>query len=166
MLRAIGLAAAAVAALVLSSGSAPAASTAFKPRIEGALGLVPSHANADVASGAQTAVDYHGGAVMASSVTVHTIFWAPSGYAYTPGYEALVKQFLTDAAAASGTSSNVFSVLRQYGQQTGTATAVPGTYSIAYNATSDSIDDLNAYPSSGGCASPSGVPTCVTDGQL
>ena len=84
----------------------------------------------------------------------------------TAGYEALVKQFLTDAAAASGTTSNVFSVLRQYGQQTGTATAVPGNYSIAYNATSDSIDDVHPYPSSGGCASPSGAPTCLTDGQV
>ena len=156
MRRAIGLGAAAFAALALWSGNAPA-STTFQPRVGGALGLVPSYANTDIATGAPTAVDYNGGAVMAANVTVHTIFWAPSGYSFTPGYEALVKQFLTDAAAASGTTSNVFSVLRQYGQQTGTATAVPGSYSIAYDATSDSIDDVDPYPSSGGCASPSGV---------
>jgi hypothetical protein len=102
---------------------------------------------------------------MGPSVTVHTIFWAPAGYAFTAGYEALVKQFLTDAAGASGTSSNVFSVLRQYGQQTGTATAVPGSYSFVYGA-SDSMDDVDPYPSTGGCASPNGVPTCLTDGQL
>ena len=165
MRRAMGLAAAAFAALALWSGNAPA-STTFHPRVGGALGLVPSYANADIATGAPTAVDYNGGAVMAANVTVHTIFWAPSGYSFTAGYEALVKQFLTDAAAASGTTSNVFSVLREYGQQTGTATAVPGNYSIAYDATSDSIDDVNPYPSSGGCASPSGVPTCLTDGQV
>jgi len=77
-----------------------------------------------------------------------------------------VKQFLTDAAAASGTTSNVFSVLREYGQQTGAATAVPGSYSIAYDAMSDSTEDVDPYPSSGGCASPSGAPTCLTDAQV
>jgi hypothetical protein len=166
MRRAIGLGAAAFAALALWSGSASAAGTAFHPRIGGALGLVPSYADTNIATGSQTDADYHGGTVMGPSVTVHTIFWAPPGYSYAPGYEALVKQFLTDTAGASGTTSNVFSVLLQYGQQTGTATAVPGGYSIAYDPTSDSIDDSNAYPSTDGCASPNGVPTCLTDGQV
>jgi len=106
------------------------------------------------------------GSVMAANVTVHTIFWAPSGFSFTPGYEAVVKQFLTDAAAASGTTSNAFSVLSQYGQQTGIASAVPGAYSLTYSAPSDSIDDADAYPSSGGCSSPDGVQTCLTDGQV
>ncbi len=165
MRRAIGLGAATFAALALWSGNA-LASTTFQPRVGGALGLFPSYANTDIATGDQTSVDYHGGAVMAANVTVHTVFWAPAGYSFTTGYEALVKQFLADAAAASGTASNVFSVLREYGQQTGTATAVPGSYSIAYDATSDSLDDVDPYPSSGGCASPNGVPTCLTDGQV
>ncbi len=165
MRRAIGLGAATFAALALWSGNA-LASTTFQPRVGGALGLFPSYANTDIATGSQTAVDYHGGAVMAASVTVHTIFWVPSGYSFTAGYEVLVKQFLADATAASGATSNVFSVLREYGEQTGAATAVPGSYSIAYDATSDSTDDVDAYPSSGGCASPSGVPTCLTDGQV
>jgi hypothetical protein len=165
MRRAIWLWAATFAALALWSGNA-LASTTFKPRIGGALGLFPSYANTDIATADQTDVDYHGGAVMGSGVAVHTIFWAPAGYSFTPGYEALVKQFLTDAAASSGMTSNIFSVLSQYGQQTGTATAVPGSYSIAYDATSDSSDDADPYPSSGGCASPDGVSTCLTDGQV
>ena len=165
MRRAMGFAVVGFAALTLWSGNAPAG-TVFHPRIGGALGLVPSYSNTDIATGAPTAVDYNGGAVMAANVTVHTVFWAPSGYSLTAGYEPLVKQFLTDAGAASGTTSNVFSVLPQYGQQTGSATATPGSYSIAYNATSDSIDDANPYPSSGGCASPGGAPTCLTDGQV
>jgi len=146
--------------------NALAASTTFEPRVGDALGLVPAHASADVATGEATAVDYNGGPVMAGGVTVHTIFWAPSGYAFTAGYEALVKQFLTDAAGASGTTANVFSVLPEYGQQTGPDTAGPGSYSIAYNASSDSTDDADPYPSSGGCASPGGAPTCLTDGQV
>ena len=165
MRRAMGLAAATFAALALWSGSA-LANTTFHPRVGGALGLFPSFAHPDIATGAPTAVDYNGGTVMAANVTVHTILWAPSGYSFTAGYTALVNQFLTDAAAASGTTSNVFSVLTQFGQQTGTATAVPGSYSITYNGTSDSIADVHPYPSSGGCASPSGVPTCLTDAQI
>jgi hypothetical protein len=165
MRRAIALGAAAVAVLALWSSNA-LASTKFQPRVGGALGLFPSYADNDVATGAQTAVDYHGGSVMAANVTVHTIFWAPPGYSFAPGYETLVKQFFTDAAAASGTMSNAFSVLRQYGQQTGTASAVPGSYSITYGAASDSSDDVDPYPPSGGCASPNGVPTCLTDGQV
>jgi hypothetical protein len=168
MRRAIGLGAAAVAALALWSGSA-AASTTFHPRVGGALGIFPAYgssAGTDIATGAQTDVDYHGGTVMDAGVTVHTIFWAPAGYSFTPGYEALVKQFLTDSAGASGAASNVFSVLRQYGQQTGSATAVPGDYAIAYTAASDSIDDVDAYPTSGDCASANGAPTCLTDGQV
>jgi hypothetical protein len=160
-----GLGAATFAALALWSGNA-LASTTFQPRVGGALGLVPSYANLNVATGAATAVDYNGGAVMAPNVTVHTIFWAPPGHAFTAGYETLAKQFLTDAALASGTSGNVFSVLREYGQQTGPDSAVPGSYSIVYDASADSTDDLDPYPSSGGCASPSGAPTCLTDGQV
>jgi hypothetical protein len=165
MRRAMGLAVTAFAALALWSGNAPAGTT-LQPRVGGALGLFSPYANTDIATGAPTAVDYHGGTVMAANITVHTIFWAPSGYSFTAGYEALVQQFLTDAAAASGTTSNVFSVLREYGQQTATATAVPGSYSIAYDATSDSTDDVHPYASAGGCASPGGVPTCLTDGQV
>ena len=165
MRTAMGLTAATFAALALWSGNA-VASTTFQPRVDGALGLFPSYASTDVATGAETAVDYHGGAVMDANVTVHTVFWAPSGYAFNAGYEALVKQFFTDAAAASGATNNVFSVLRQYGQQTGTATAAPGSYSIAYDATGDAIDDADPYPTSGDCSSPDGVPTCVTDGQV
>ena len=165
MRRAMGLTVVGFAVLALWSGNAPAG-TIFHPRVGGALGLVPSYSNTDIATGAPTAVVYNGGAVMAANVTVHTVFWAPSGYSLTSGYEGLVQQFLTDASAASGTTSNVFSVLHQFGQQTGSATAVPGNYSIAYDTASDSIDDVHPYPSSGGCASPSGAPTCLTDGQV
>src|SRR5579863_672351 len=165
MRRAIGIGAAAFAALALWSSSAQA-NTVFHPRVGGALGLFPSYGNSDIATGNDTAATYHGGSVMAANVTVHTIFWAPSGFSYTPGYEALVKQFLSDAAAASGTSGNAFSVLRQYGQQTGTDTAVPGNYSLTYSASGDSTDDVDAYPTSGGCSSPDGVQTCLTDGQV
>ena len=78
MRRAFGLGATIFVALALWSGNALARTT-FQPRVGAALGLVPSFANPNIASGTSTAVDYNGGVVMAPSVTVHTIFWAPSG---------------------------------------------------------------------------------------
>jgi hypothetical protein len=154
-----------MAALTLWSASAQATTT-FHPRIGGALGLFPTVGDNDIATGDETRLDYHGGAVMGPAVTVHTIFWAPAGYSYTAGYEALVKQFVAGIAAESGTASNIYSALPQYGQQTGATTAAPGSYSIAYNAASDSIDDVDPYPATGNCSSPQGVPTCLTDGQV
>src|SRR5581483_1476005 len=84
------------AIVVLAVGvSAPAAlgAGAFRPRIGAAMGLVAPVARqarlraGDVASGALTPVTYHGGPVMADGVTIHTIFWAPSGFAFlgSPG---------------------------------------------------------------------------------
>ena len=61
---------------------------------------------------------YHGGAVM-HGVTVHTIYWAPSGYAFDgapPGdrgdYASVINGFLTDVASAiPARCANVFSLL-------------------------------------------------------
>jgi len=49
---------------------------------------------------------------MSGGVTLHTIFWAPPGYTFDSGYEALLKKFLTDSAADSGGTTNMYSVLR------------------------------------------------------
>lgn len=138
------------------------ASRTFKPRIKGALGIVPAHQEIAVASNLPEV--YHGGMVM-HQVTVHTVFWAPPGFRFdgspaplVPGYEPLIEQFFTDVARASGTSSNEFSVLNQYPDSSG-----PAGYSISYSAGADSIDDSDPYPPHGQqCASPSGVATCVT----
>jgi hypothetical protein len=153
----------AFAALWLAAPTAYGAHT-FTPRIKGALGIVPPAGRQEVAVSSNLPVVYHGGLVM-HHVTVHTVFWAPPGYRFDgspgmliPGYEQLIKQFFTDVAHDSGTTSNEFSLLAQYPDATG-----PGGYSIAYSPTQDSIDDTNPYPASGQqCASPSGVATCVT----
>ena len=102
-------------------------------------------------------------------VTIHTVFWAPPGYHFdaspgagTAGYEALIQQFFTDVAHDSGTTSNIFSLLDQYGDHSGN-----GAYNIHYDAATDSVADADAYPSSAHqCSSPSGVATCVTDLEL
>jgi hypothetical protein len=156
-------------ALVMALGatSASAAST-FKPRVGSALGIEPTYTSPDIAIGTNIPAAYHGGSVM-RDVTVHTVFWAPPGYHFdgspgagTPGYEALIAQFFTDVAHDSGTTSNVFSLLDQYGDRSG-----DGTYNIHYDAASDSVVDSDPYPSSAQqCSSPSGVATCVTDLEL
>jgi hypothetical protein len=103
------------------------------------------------------------------NVTIHTLFWAPSGYHFdgAPGlltlsYQAEIQQFFTDVATESGTNTNVFSVLPEYGDGSG-----PGSYHLSYNATTDTINSADPYPAkSDQCASPAGVATCVTDLQL
>src|SRR5579872_410876 len=61
-------------------------------------------------------LSYHLGAVLgtSSTVTLTPIYWAPSPFVYPSNYKSLTEQFLNDVAASSGSSTNVFSVLRQY----------------------------------------------------
>jgi hypothetical protein len=148
--------------------SSAAAASRFRPRIGGAMGIIPAAGHQEIASGSAIPVVYHGGAVM-RGVTVHTIFWAPSGYRFdgpptasAPGYKQVIQRFLTDVAHDSGTAGNVFSVLPSYPDQTG-----PGSYNIAYNPATDSIDAADPYPPSGQqCPSPAGIAACVTDLQV
>jgi hypothetical protein len=179
----------AAAIVVLAAASlAPAAwAGGFRPRIGPAMGLVPTHnrhgllAAGDVASGALTPITYHGGPVMAGGVTVHTIFWAPSGFAFQgspgsgiPTYKGLIQQFFTDVAAdvgAGGTCTtsdcNAFTVERQYAQGTSVGQITPGSYAISYNAATDSVDAADPYPGKAAqCASPAGAAVCLTDDQV
>jgi hypothetical protein len=146
-----------------AAGAAP-----FHPRVGAAFGAEPPGGEVEIASGANLPVVYHGGVVM-RNVTIHTIFWAPSGYHFdaAPGlltlsYEKELQQFFADSASASGSTTNLFSILTQYGDGSG-----PGSYDLHYSAASDSIDDTDPYPAkSKQCASPEGVQTCVTDLQV
>jgi hypothetical protein len=154
------------AAIGFASASA-AAKPVFHPRVGGAFGAEPPP-EVEIASGANLPVVYHGGVVM-RDVTIHTIFWAPSGFRFSPApglltlsYEKELQQFFTDAAHDSGTTGNLFSILTQYGDGSG-----PGSYELHYSAAADSIDDTDPYPAkSKQCASPAGVETCVTDVQV
>ncbi len=165
-----------VAVLALTAGSASAARRsgaatprpAFKPRVRFAMGLLPIHGAQEVATSPSIPVLYHGGGVM-RNVTIHTIFWAPAGYRYdgSPGagalgYVPLIQQFLTDVAHDSGSTTNIFSLLNQFGDQSG-----DGSYQIHYDPAVDSIADTDPYPTATNqCPSPSGVATCVTDLQV
>ncbi len=140
----------------------------FRPRIGGAMGLVPAHNRAEIALGTSIPVVYHGGPVM-RSVRIHTIFWAPPGFHFDGpvsagglSYKQLIEQFFTNVAHDSGGTANVFSLVRQYPDGAG-----PTNYSVSYNPATDSLDDAAPYPAPGHrCVSPAGIATCVTDLQL
>jgi hypothetical protein len=187
-----------LAAFAASAASASAASKSpkLRPRIAGALGIVPPFRydpasgtdipefSPDLATGAPTPEVYHGGSVMAGGVTIHTIFWNGGTQTFPPSpgfgvasYENTVKNFFTDVSAAStGTmgqtctsaACNVFTVLTQYAQGTKPGAITSGSYSISYNRVADSINDSDPYPAVDlQCASPNNTPfACITDGQV
>ena len=163
----------AVGGSTVASASAPKRATSPKPvfrtNIGRAMGLVPHRGEQDPATGSNYEVVYHGGSSMTGTVTIHTIFWAPSGYQFSgspgpgiPGYQAMIQQFFGDVAHDSGQQTNIFSILGQYGDNT-----ARGGYSIAYNPAVDSINDTQPYPAqSDQCPSPSGTSTCITDSEV
>jgi hypothetical protein len=187
------VAVAALACLMLTAALAASASAAtkspkFRPRIGGALGIVPPvrydpttktdvpQFSPDIASGSPTPETYHGGTVMTGGITVHTIFWSggiPNAFPASPGfgiagYERTIQNFYTDVAAAStGTSGQscttvacaVFTVLPQYAQGTIGNPITSGKYTISYKRATDSINDSHPYPPVDvQCASPNNTP--------
>ncbi len=178
--RLIVLAIACALTVVVAVGAASAQAAKvrpFHPRVGHALGLAPPVNNKGEAStqptemGVNIPVVYHGGPVMTGGVTVHAIFWAPSGFAFpeapkeSKSYEALIEQYYTDVAADSGKTTNIFSTLTQFGQGTSVATVKSGEYKIKFKAPEDVIKDTDAYPT-GKCSSPQNTTACFTDEQL
>jgi len=163
-----GLAAVAALALALA---APAAAQAHL--IGGVVGDVPtaadvgpsglsSHAHITSLPMRELDLPYGGGPVLHSNRT-HPIFWEPagSGLTFDPGYEALIEKFLTDVAAASRQTSNVYSLSGQYTDATG-----PAAYESTYGG---AVVDTDPLPPNG-CTEPAltgpGWTVCVTDSQL
>ncbi|HWF74127.1 MAG TPA: hypothetical protein VG186_12320, partial [Solirubrobacteraceae bacterium] len=165
---ALVLCALAVLAVVAVFAPAADAQSGFHARIGGALGLVPVAGGPDIAVGSNLPEAYHGGSVM-RGVTVHTVFWAPSGYKFSGapapgvlGYEPLVQKYFSDIAHDTGTATNVNSVLTQYGDGDG-----PGSAGVTYSPAADSIDATDPYPAGPQqCPSPQGIATCVTDLEI
>ncbi|HUA11905.1 MAG TPA: hypothetical protein VMA83_07875 [Solirubrobacteraceae bacterium] len=169
----------------VAGAQAASSSRTFAPRVGSALGLMPpvnteGNFNAEPSElGTYFPVVYHGGTVMSGGVTVHTIFWAPPGYAFQgspgsgiPSYRGLIEQFYTDVAASSGKGGkcasaeeecNIFSTLTQYAEGTKPGAITPGDYSITYES-GDAIEDTNPYPS--GCTSPQDTKACITDEEV
>ena len=162
------------------------ASRVFHPRVGHGLGLIPpvnSHGNFDTQpteEGFLTPVTYHGGSVMSGGITVHTIFWAPEGYAFQGApkgsltYRKIIERFYTDVAKQSKTASecegetaecNVFSTLTQYAEGTIAGKVTAGDYEIKYEPLKDSVTDQDPYPG-GECTSPLNAKACILDGGV
>ncbi len=115
-------------------------------------------------SPATTTLIYHGGPVLRAHA-VYAIYWDP-GAALPASFETGVDQFFQDVASASGSDSNEYSVLTQYGDSSGA-----GVYSSTFGGSF--VDNTTAYPAnagSGGCAAPGALPsgyaTCLSDAQI
>jgi PKD domain len=150
--------------LMLGAGTAAAAPSHSahshrRPARHGRIGgIVPTKSL--IRSRARTAtvslLDYHGGQVMHSN-RVHAIFWFPAGYTLPPAYRSVIDQYLSDVAAASGASTNVYSTDPQYTDTTGAA---------AYSSSvASDIVDTNAFPATQGCAD-AATAVCYSDGQI
>jgi hypothetical protein len=104
---------------------------------------------------------YGGGPVLHSNRS-HLIFWQPtgSGLAFDPGYQPLIETFLTDVAADSHKTTNVYGLSGQYTDATG-----PAAYDSTFGGSVLVTDPL---PTSG-CTEPPTGPSwtvCLTDAQL
>lgn len=104
----------------------------------------------------------------AGHVTIVPVYWAPGGYTYTTNYKSVVNGYITNVAAASGATDNVFSMGTEYYQEA-TAGGAPLKH-IHYSAGAGvEIDDTTAFPAQGGvagCTADAGFTDCVTDPAL
>ncbi len=124
----------------------------------------PSH---QAGSSWNGSLGYYGGPVFHSS-TAYIVYWTPSGESIPTNSKNLLQRFMTDTAADSGKSTNLFGVLRQYYDNGGFT-----DYKQIFSSSSNVIVDTQPYPARDTTHCPdvsnSGsnpYPTCVTDSQL
>jgi PKD repeat protein len=122
----------------------------------------PTHARPAPASGPVTGSPpllYRGGPVD-HALTARVIYWSgsapthPIPAAFSSGLDAFVRDF----AASASLSGNLATVARQY--------VDPGGAALTSLSAEPSISDSDAYPASGGCATSTTYPVCLTDAQL
>jgi hypothetical protein len=159
VLAALAVLPASAAAVVTSTAATGRVS--YLPMNEGAGSKLQGPAGLTVPTGSPP-LEWHGGPVMTSH-EAFAIFWAPSGFSFPSGYKAAITEYLENVAADSGLSTNVYSVSAQYKGSNGHA-----TYTDSFGG---SVDDANAYPSSGTCPAYTGFhgveyTACVSDAKL
>ena len=115
---------------------------------------------------------FHGGSVMmtpsTSPLVITPIYWNPSGHTMAAAYKSLISTYISDVAAASGQTTNIYSVANEYSGSNG---------QIHYNISAGAaINDTNGLPRSG-CtvasndrsgiyADGTGYNACLDDAQL
>jgi PKD domain len=147
------------------AGSAAAASTraASGKTIAGIVRDVPTGTQLRPNHAARAAnLPYDGGPVLHSNRS-HVIFWQPagSGLVFDPGYQQLIETFLSDVAADSHSTTNVYGLSGQYSDSRG-----PAAYDSTYGGAVVATDPLPPN----GCTEPPatgpGWSVCLTDEQL
>jgi hypothetical protein len=118
-----------------------------------------------VCDGCVPPLSYQGGLVLTGSggLTVTPIYWEPAGgqYKFPSGYQDIINGYIADVAAASGSTSNVYSVAAEYTQTVnGDKTAI--SYDIKAGTP---VADSSDLPSDD-CPVDSGFTACITDAQL
>jgi Phosphate-induced protein 1 conserved region len=110
---------------------------------------------------------YRGGPVLstttAAGLTVTPIFWQPLGrrYVFPRKYESIIDTYIENVAAASGSTTNVYSVDTEYYAVAG---GVP-TF-IKYDIQAGGpVVDTDPFPPSG-CTPAPGYTACITDAEL
>jgi len=180
----------AACATALTGGSALAATAAPSPartcvsktptpvRMGAISGIIAGQpASADCPTAGNPAMGsppliWHGGAVMGTAQTgplvITPIFWTPPGHPMDPSYTGLLTRYVNDVAAASGSTTNVFSILPEYFGSDG---------SIRYDIKlGNPITDTNPLPADG-CkllhkdttaiyADGTGYDACLDDAQV
>lgn len=103
----------------------------------------------------------------AAGFTITPIFWAPAGSAtanqFPATYQSIISGYIANVAAASGTTSNVYSIATEY-YTTVNGVKMPITYKITAGMP---IVDTTALPKNG-CTpnTANGYTSCITDLQL
>ncbi len=98
-----------------------------------------------------------------NGMTITPIYWIPEGSAtpFPADYETIINGYITDVAAASGSTDNVYSINAEYFQTTGGA-----QHAIAYQIKAGTpIVDTAPFPKDG-CTPGQEYTGCITDAQL
>ncbi len=119
------------------------------------LGIVPSKDASHTAGAGGNLVFHRGGSVMHSNTT-YSIYWEPSGSTVSSTYHSLIDGFLSNVAADSGKTTNVYYSDAQYTDAGGSA-----AYSSSFGG---SVVDTNPYPANGCTDSYTSI--CLSDTQL
>jgi hypothetical protein len=181
VLCALGVVAAGVLATTGSAASTGACGASAPREGNGRFGAVISaqaiagvcavHNTGDPANGNPPLL-YWGGPVMPTNAntptTVTPIFWNPYGHTMTNDYKNLLKRYLGDVAASSGTNTNVFSVQSEYfgtngamGNQIALGTPINDTQTLPRSDCSVASNDTTGIYADG-----TGYNACLDDAQI
>lgn len=96
-------------------------------------GTPPGPAPSNAASGynGTPPLTNHGGPVMGTAptvgeVTITPVYWVPTGFTVPTSYQSIINGFVSNVAADSGQTTNVFAAVTQYTNATSTPRSTPG----------------------------------------